>query len=226
VDEHSVGFGQMLAIDSNAMRQLRRAPRDIGEVQRGWRTVNVDDGMLASSCVSDHPETISCWAYYQAGEDNWGGPSARPGPAARRKPPAIEGGPLGGNTLLQAGSQTRGGPGSMVSGRLIGGVGAVVLVIVGLFAYSTLNNRSCTVAFTASSTMVTVQGKDSVGTCSRLEGQAPAGAGAHQLQFWEQPSGTLVCQANIDAAIIVVRRNPSDTAGAALAGQFCAALQQ
>ena len=216
----------MLALDSNAMRELRRAPRDIGEIQGGWRTVKVDGGLLASSCVSDHPETISCWAFYQAGEDIWGGPAARPGPAARRKPPAIEGGPLGGNTLLQAVSQTGGGLGSLVSGRFIGGFGAVVLVIVGLFAYNALNNRSCTVAFSTVSTTVTVQGKDSVGTCSRLAAQAPAGSGAHELQFWEQPSGTLVCQANIDAAVIVVRRDPSDTAGAALAGQFCAALQQ
>jgi len=113
-----------------------------------------------------------------------------------------------------------------LSRRVIGTIGACALIVGVIFAYNAISNRACTVAFTSSSVTITFSGEDAADNCSHSVDISPATAGAHVLAFNEQPTGSLVCQADLQGSIIVVKRDTSDASSAAFAGTLCAAAQK
>jgi hypothetical protein len=64
--EHSRTLGPKIAADYRLLNHLRgRSTWTVDDIEPDAIRIEVDGGVIASSCQDDHDEVLTCWAYYR-----------------------------------------------------------------------------------------------------------------------------------------------------------------
>lgn len=63
---HARSLGPKIAADHRLLNHLKgRATRTTVDIEPGSTTIEVDGGLIASSCEDDHDEVLTCWTFYR-----------------------------------------------------------------------------------------------------------------------------------------------------------------
>lgn len=63
---HPRNLGPKIAADHRLLNYLRgRSVETTEQVYPGSTTIEVEGGVIASSCEEDHEEVLSCWRFYR-----------------------------------------------------------------------------------------------------------------------------------------------------------------
>lgn len=70
--DHARVLGPRIAADYRLLNYLRgRSTQTIDAIAPGSARIEVDGGVIASSCEEDHDEVLECWYFYKrAGKPN------------------------------------------------------------------------------------------------------------------------------------------------------------
>jgi hypothetical protein len=64
--EHSRTLGPKIAADYRLLNHLRgRTLGSVDDIPPGSTRIDVEGGVIASSCQDDHDEVLTCWAFYR-----------------------------------------------------------------------------------------------------------------------------------------------------------------
>ena len=64
--EHTRTLGRKIAAEFRLLNHLRgRSTGTVDDIDPGSVRIEVDGGVIASSCQDDHDEVLTCWAFYQ-----------------------------------------------------------------------------------------------------------------------------------------------------------------
>ena len=64
--QHTRTLGLKIASDHRLLNFLKgRSVATIASIEPGSDRIEVDGGVIASSCQDDHDEVLGCWAFYR-----------------------------------------------------------------------------------------------------------------------------------------------------------------
>lgn len=63
---HTTNLGPKIAADYRLLNHLRgRSGWTMADLEAGSVTIEVDGGVIATSCTEDHEEVLDCWHFYR-----------------------------------------------------------------------------------------------------------------------------------------------------------------
>ena len=63
---HPRALGLKIAADHRLLNYLRgRSTETVDDIPAGSTRIDVDGGAIASSCMEDHEEVLTCWRFYR-----------------------------------------------------------------------------------------------------------------------------------------------------------------
>jgi hypothetical protein len=64
--DHTRTLGPKIVADFRLLNHLRgRSIGTVDDIEPGSTRIEVEGGVIASSCVDDHDEVLTCWAFYR-----------------------------------------------------------------------------------------------------------------------------------------------------------------